>query len=720
MIPTNLTAMDFNSIKASIKDYLRTRPEFTDFDFEGATLSYLIDVLAYNTYYGAFNANMAVNESFLSSATVRDNVVSIAKLLNYTPRSSRAAKACIGFQAQSEQLNGVWPQYVTLKRGVVANGGDYNFVSLVDVVQPTDNTGLATFNNVLVREGTLLTYQYTVSSFKKQNYVIPSDKIDDTTITVTVKPNAQSTQEDVYVRGLDVTTITATSRVYFLTETEDGRYDLTFGDNVIGRKLEDGEVINISYLKTHEAEANDISVFDYIGEIEDQYGRAITDITGIVEVQERSQMGDAPESVESIKYTAPRDYTTQLRAVTAQDYGIIAKKVYPNADSVIAFGGDELSPPVYGKVYVTIKTKTGNLLNNATKLTIAKDLKQYSMASIEPVIIDAEFLYVPTSLFVFYDPTKTSKSISELQGLVLGAVEQFASQEDINNFGSTFSLSKYQKAIGLADTSVDSASVQTTLLKYLRVNPGTVDTYCTDFGSPLYDSNPSNTGGGTGGGDGGGGGGGCKKEPVIASGQFITTDRPDVIQYFEDDGFGNLRTYYNSGSSKVYTNDEAGTVDYSTGKICFGPVSLIQPSGDTGNIITTDPGLDDGGGDGGTSTPGVPPGDTDTGDGGGGGDGGGTDTDPGTGPGGGDPGGGTPGILPVQIIPSNVSNIKPATSGTVISLPIPSITVVPVGTQPPSTIPLNNLTPEQYAVVPAVITPIDIANVGGLNNISCF
>lgn len=693
MIPTDLTAMDFNSIKASIKDYLRTRPEFTDFDFEGSTLSYLIDVLAYNTYYGAFNANMAINEAFLSSATVRDNVVAIAKLLNYTPRSSRAAKACIGFDVQTETLNDVFPQYVVLKKGTVVTGGDYNFVSLIDVIQPTDNTGKSVFSNVLVREGTLLTYKYTVSSFKKQNYVIPTDKIDDTTITVTVKPNAQSTQEDVYVKGVDITTITATSRVYFLTETEDGRYDLTFGDNVIGRKLEDGEVISISYLKTHEDLANDISSFNFVGELTDQYGRPIADIDSAIRVTERSQMGDKPESVESIKYTAPRDYTTQLRAVTAQDYSIIAKKVYPNAQSVIAFGGDELSPPVYGKVYVTIKTKTGNQLNNATKLTIAKDLKQYAMASIEPVVIDAEFLYVATSLFVFYDPTKTSKSISELQGLVLGAVEQYANQENINNFGSTFSLSKYQKAIGLADTAVDSASVQTTLVKYLNVNPGTVNTYCTDFGSPIYDSNPSR------GGDDGGGEGKCYKEPVIASGQFITTDRPTVIQYFEDDGYGNLRTYYNSGSSKVYTNNTAGTVDYSTGKICFGPVSLLKPDGDGGNLVTVDPGTGDG--------------DTD------GGDGGGTSDPP---PGGdtGDGGTGTPGVLPVQIIPSNVSNIKPATSGTVISLPIPSITIVPVGTQPPSTIPLNNLTPEQYAVVPAVITPIDIGNTGGLNNISCF
>lgn len=674
MIPTDLTAMDFNSIKASIKDYLRTRPEFTDFDFEGATLSYLIDVLAYNTYYTAFNANMAVNEAFLSSATIRDNVVSISKLLNYTPRSSRASKTCLSFSVQTELLNDVYPQYATLKKGIVATGGQYNFVTLDDINANTDANGLATFNKVVAYEGTVLTFRYTVSSFKKQKYLIPTDKVDTSTLKVTVKPNAQSTQEDVYVLGEDITQITASSRVYFLTETEDARYELTFGDDVIGKKLEDGEVINISYVKTHETDANDISTFEFVGELQDQYNRPISDIEGELFVNERSQLGDAPESVESIKFTAPRDYTTQLRAVTAQDYSIITKKVYSNAESVIAFGGDELSPPVYGKVYVAVKTKTGNLLNNATKLQIAKDLRKYSMASIEPVIIDPEFLYIPTSLFVFYDPTKTSKSIAELQGLVLGAIEQFAGQEDINNFGSTFSLSKYNKAVGLADTSIDSASVQTTLLRYLTVNPDTVDTYCTNFGSPIYDSNPSNdsggdgTGGDTGDGDSGDTGGGngnggngtgdgvCYKEPVIKSGQFVTTDRPDVIQYFEDDGFGNLRTYYNSGSSKIYTNNAAGTVNYTTGRICFGPVSISDPTS----------------------------------------------------------------VVPIQIIPTNVSNITAATPGTIVSLPIPSITVVPIGTPPPSTIPLNNLTPEQYAIVPAVITPITLGNIGDLNNIACF
>ena len=671
MIPTDLTAMDFNSIKASIKDYLRTRPEFTDFDFEGATLSYLIDVLAYNTYYTAFTANMAVNEAFLSSATVRDNVVSIAKLLDYTPRSSRAPKACISFSVQTELFNGVFPQFATLKKGIVVTGGEYNFVTLEDVSANTDNTGIATFNKVVVYEGANLTHSYTVSSFKKQKYVIPADKVDTSTLRVTVKQNAQSTQEDVYVLATDVTTLNAESRVYFLTETEDQRYELQFGDDVIGRKLEDGEVINISYVRTHEADANDISEFDFVGTVVDQYGRPIGDIEDDLFVNERSQLGDIPETVSEIKFSAPRTYTTQLRAVTAQDYAYITKKVYENAESVIAFGGDQLSPPVYGKVYVAVKTKTGNTLNNASKLQISKDLQQYAMASIEPVVIDPEFLYVPTSLYVFYDPTKTSKSVAELQNLVLGAIEQFADQENINNFGSTFSLSKYEKAISLADNSIDSASVQTTLLRYLKLNPGTVDTYCTDFGSPIYDSNPSNDGGtGSGGGDGGDGGNGgagdgtgggtgdakCYKEPVIKSGQFITIDRPDVIQYFEDDGFGNLRTYYNSGSSKIYTNNNAGTVDYGTGKICFGPVEVTDP-------------VDQ---------------------------------------------------IPVQIIPTNISSVTPATPGTVITLPIPNITVVPVGTLPPPTIPLNNLTPDQFQQLPAVITPIDITNVGDLNNIACF
>lgn len=671
MIPTDLTAMDFNSIKASIKDYLRTRPEFTDFDFEGATLSYLIDVLAYNTYYTAFTANMAVNEAFLSSATVRDNVVSIAKLLDYTPRSSRAPKACISFSVQTELFNGVFPQFATLKKGIVVTGGEYNFVTLEDVSANTDNTGIATFNKVVVYEGANLTHSYTVSSFKKQKYVIPADKVDTSTLRVTVKQNAQSTQEDVYVLATDVTTLNAESRVYFLTETEDQRYELQFGDDVIGRKLEDGEVINISYVRTHEADANDISEFDFVGTVVDQYGRPIGDIEDDLFVNERSQLGDIPETVSEIKFSAPRTYTTQLRAVTAQDYAYITKKVYENAESVIAFGGDQLSPPVYGKVYVAVKTKTGNTLNNASKLQISKDLQQYAMASIEPVVIDPEFLYVPTSLYVFYDPTKTSKSVAELQNLVLGAIEQFADQENINNFGSTFSLSKYEKAISLADNSIDSASVQTTLLRYLKLNPGTVDTYCTDFGSPIYDSNPSNDGGtGSGGGDGGDGGNGgagdgtgggtgdakCYKEPVIKSGQFVTSDRPDVIQYFEDDGFGNLRTYYNSGSSKIYTNNNAGTVDYGTGKICFGPVEVTDP-------------VDQ---------------------------------------------------IPVQIIPTNISSVTPATPGTVISLPIPNITVVPVGTLPPPTIPLNNLTPDQFQQLPAVITPIDITNVGDLNNIACF
>ena len=242
---------------------------------------------------------MAVNETFLSSSTIRDNVVSIAKALNYTPRSSRAAKACVTFSVQSELYNEAYPQYVSLKKGIVATGGAYSFNVLEDVNATTDNTGKATFSKVVMYEGSMLTFQYVVSSFKKQKFLIPTDKADTDTLRITVKPNAQSTQEDVYVLGADVTSIQADSRVYFLSETEDQRYEITFGDGVIGRKLQDGEVINLSYIKSKEAAANDIQTFDFVGEIEDQYSRAINGIEGDLMVNERSQFGDAPESIDS-------------------------------------------------------------------------------------------------------------------------------------------------------------------------------------------------------------------------------------------------------------------------------------------------------------------------------------------------------------------------------------------------------------------------------------
>ena len=395
MQPNNLTALDFEDIKASIKSYLRTRNEFTDYDFDGSSLAYLIDTLAYNSYYSAFNANMAMNEAFLPSATVRDNVVNVAKLLNYVPRSITSSRACLKLVVQTSQTAGAYPSSVTLRKGAIATGGNYIFNILQDITSTVNTTtGIATFDNVMVMEGSVVTFQYIVNTFATQVYKVPSEDADISTLSVRVKPNESSTTSDLYSLTDTITDLTGTTRAYFLSEGEDMRYEVKFGDDTAGRALKDGEVVLLEYLVTSGVEANEITSFSFIGSVSDNTGTVYTGSSITLTVKDKSQLGAAAETLESIKYNAPRYYSAQYRAVTAQDYALITKKVYSNADSVVAYGGDALNPPIYGKVYISIKTKTGSLLNDATKKTIAADLRKYAMASIDPVVIDPEDVYL--------------------------------------------------------------------------------------------------------------------------------------------------------------------------------------------------------------------------------------------------------------------------------------------------------------------------------------
>ena len=356
MQPNNLTALDFEDIKSSIKSYLRTRTEFTDYDFDGSALSYLIDTLAYNSYYSAFNANMALNEVFLPSSTIRDNVVNIAKLLNYVPRSITASKACVKLDVQTSLVNGSYPSSITLKKGPVCTGGNYIWNILSDItVTVNTTTGLATFDNLLIYEGSLVNFSYTVSTFAKQIYTVPSADADISTLLVSVKANESSTTADVYNLVETVTGLSATDRVYFLAEGEDMRYELRFGDDSLGRSLTDGEVISLEYLTTSGEEANGVSSFSFIGRATDSLSSSYGPASVVLTTKDKSQLGSAAETIESIKFNAPRYYSSQYRAVTAQDYATITKKVYPNADTVVAYGGDSLNPPVYGKVYIVVK-----------------------------------------------------------------------------------------------------------------------------------------------------------------------------------------------------------------------------------------------------------------------------------------------------------------------------------------------------------------------------
>jgi len=678
MQPNNLTALDFEDIKASIKSYLRTRTEFTDYDFEGSSLSYMVDLLAYNSYYSAFMANMSMNEAFISSSTIRDNIVNIAKLLNYTPRSIIASTAYLHLEVQTIQTAGVYPNNITIPAGPIATGGNYTWNLLqARTAEVNQTTGIAKFNCVKIQEGSNINFSYVVNNFAKQKYTVPTENADMTTLQVNVRANENTTDADTYNRVENITNIKSTDRVYFLSETEDMRYELTFGDGIIGRKLGDGEVIDLDYLVTAGAEANGISTFSFIGRPVDSNQQTYTSETVDLTVAETSKFGSSEESVESIKFNAPRYYSAQYRAVTAQDYEVITKKIYDNAETVVAFGGDELDPPIYGKVYVAIKTKSGSKLNDTTKKSLSQQLKPYAMASIEPVITDAESIYVYPKVFITYDPACSARSVSGITANAQNAINGWASQTGINNFNGNFSLSKFTKAITLADRCIADVTTQISLVKYISPATAETNTYCISTGSPLYNSAPGNDGSDSGDINAADF---CFKEPVIRSARFRTMDRPTTDQYFEDDGFGNLYSYYNSGNRKIITNRTAGTVNYDSGNICFGPTNIIG-SGGNNLPINADGTVDDS-----------------------------------------DAAKAALGELriAVQIIPANASTIAVPNPATVLEIVIPTISVNPIGTTLPSSIPLNSLAPSDFEVTPVTIDIPDLTIGGDLSALNCF
>ena len=610
-IPSQLTSLDFFEIKESIKSYLRTRKEFTDYDFEGSSASYLIDTLAYNTYYTAFNANMALNEAFLETATVRDNIVRIAKQLNYTPRSIKAPRACIKIEAQTTiGLNGTtYPEFATLKKGdvfVADNANDtFTFTLTQDIQVAVDTaTGKATFDNVLVYQGNLLTFNYTVDYTQRQDFIIPGENVDTSLLVVDISPNAQSSETDTYNLATNVTSANSTSRIYYLEETDDLRYRLVFGDGSIGRQLVDGEYITLTYVATNGVEANGCKGFDYIGNIVDSDGRVLAPASLVVTTKDPAQDGEDRETGLSVKFRAPRAYATQNRAVTETDYEHIVSEIYPQAASVTAYGGEKLSPPVYGKVYVAIRPKTGNKLNATTKQKIKNDLKKYSVASVEPVIIDPTSFYMIPKSYVYYNGNSTQLSGSQLGTKILQSIDQFNKNGQNNRFGGRLDGSKFGSMVDNSDTSISGNVTQMTLGKNLdKFTFGNVFTQCLDFGNPLYD--PSKYSGNPAGGTGDNTGVSCKPSFSVAkSGTFYatgytedlvnltlsdgstsaavttpgvstnTTNQVLVPVNIRDDGTGNLILVTTRDETELVLNPSVGSVDYTTGQVCVGPIAI--------------------------------------------------------------------------------------------------------------------------------------------------
>ena len=450
------TNLDFNDLRTQIKSYLRANSNFTDFDFEGSNFSVLIDTLAYNSYITAYNTNMAVNESFIDSATLRENVVSLARNIGYVPRSKKASVARISF---SVDVSGTPARAVKLKAGVVALGsvvnGNYIFSIPEDITVTPDADGIASFSDIEIYEGNLLRKSFTVDySQPDAKYILPNSDVDTSTIRVSVT----STAVETYTVYKNIFDVDANSRLFLVQEIDDEKYQILFGDNILGKKPENGSTINVSYIVTNGDAADGAANFNFSGNLVYLRGGNEVQITSGVSVlttTQASENGDDIESIDNVKYLAPRVYASQYRAVTANDYTSLIPFLYPNIDSVSAYGGEELDPPQYGKVFITVKPKNGEFLSDVAKDSIKNDLKKYTIAGIRQEFVDLKYLYVEYDSTVSYDPGQVTNS-QDLHSRISAAIESYSDSADINSFGGRFKYSKLLSQIDRVDSAITS------------------------------------------------------------------------------------------------------------------------------------------------------------------------------------------------------------------------------------------------------------------------
>ena len=463
---TKFTNLDFDQIKQQIKDYLRANSNFTDFDFEGSNFSVLIDTLAYNTYISAFNSNLVVNESFLDSATLRENVVSLARNIGYVPRSKTAARASVKFQVSTNTNSPT----ITLQPGLVCVGtqDDTDFVfSISESITTTVNNGLAQFGTtqqpINILEGQYLTSQFTVDGSLEQRFILDNSNIDTSSIVVYVKGAADPGLGKQYKIIDNIVNVTSVSETYLIQEIQDEKYELLFGDGTFGKKLENGAVITVQYIITSGAAGNGPRVFTFAGSFTDK-DEAVSvlpasiivpsTVPSVDTIQAASNGGDI-ESLDSIKYFAPRLYSAQYRAVTARDYESIIQTVYPNTESVSVVGGEELDPPQFGTVFITIKPKNGEFVSDFDKTQILQKLKGYSLTGINQQIVDLQVLYVEVESFIYYNSTAVS-NVNDLQTKITNALTTYSRSGDVNRFGGRFKYSKVLNVIDNIDRAISS------------------------------------------------------------------------------------------------------------------------------------------------------------------------------------------------------------------------------------------------------------------------
>lgn len=463
---TKFTNLDFDQIRSQIKDYIRANSTFTDFDFEGSNFSILIDTLAYNTYITAYNSNMIVNESFLDSATLRENVVSLARNIGYVPRSRSAAKARINLAVQTTSTSPT----MTLEAGLVCVGSvnDSQFVfSVPEDVTTTINSGTAKFDDLQICQGTYLKKQFVVDGSLDQRFILQNAFIDTSTIVVKVKGTSDSGEGREYELAQNILNLNKNSEIYLLQEVQDERYEILFGDGFFGKKLENGAIITVSYITTDGIDGNGAKNFAYSGRVTNNLGNVIVpsgDVT--ISTTSKAQNGGEIESIDSIKYFAPRIYSSQYRAVTARDYEAIIQSIYPNTESVSVVGGEELDPPEFGNVIISIKPKNGDFVSDFDKQSIATKLKNFSLSGINQKIVDLKVLFVEIDSAIYYNNAKVS-NVNDLKSKVSSTLNTFATA-NINQFGGRFKYSKLCQAIDNTDNAVTSNITRVRIRRNLK------------------------------------------------------------------------------------------------------------------------------------------------------------------------------------------------------------------------------------------------------------
>ena len=550
------TNLDFNDLRAQIKDYLRSNSNFTDFDFEGSNFSVLIDTLAYNSYITAYNTNMAVNESFIDSATLRENVVSLARNIGFVPRSKKSAIATVNFTVN---VSGISARSVKLNAGIVALGsvenGNYIFSVPEDITVTPNSNGIATFSNISIYEGNFLEKTWKVNdSLPNQKYIIPNASVDSSTIRVTVGNENYESYSNIF-------DVDASSRLFLTQEIEDEKYQILFGDNILGKKPTVGEDITATYIVNNGSSGNGAANFTFAGRLTYLLGGVETDVTqgiSLITTTQASENGDEIESIDSIKYLAPRVYASQYRAVTSHDYIGLIPFLYPNIDSVSAYGGEELDPPQFGKVYVTVKPKNGEVLSDVAKDSIKNDLKKYTVAGIKQEFIDLKYLYVEYDSTVSYDSGFIANSL-DLNSRIISSIEKYAKSSDINSFGGRLKYSKLQSQIDNVDTGITSNITKLVMRRNMVPLYNQLATYelcyANQFHADLEGFNIRSSA--------------FKIDGV--EGDVFLTDLPNA-----DGKTGVIKFFTYDNSTITYINNNAGTVNYTYGEIILFPLTITS------------------------------------------------------------------------------------------------------------------------------------------------